>query len=365
MAAKPLHLSWHNPVQVEFGSGCRHQLPTNQPVVVLADRGAVSVADEAQLMERLGTQCVVWHWIPGNLATVKLAQAICKALWPVMDVYPQATVVAIGGGTALDLAKVLRYRLAQADPTQWANCWRTNTVPTFAVRHALWLLPTTAGTGSEVTRWATLWDADVQTPVKLSWAPGDGYAERAWVDPELCASCPERVTRDCGLDALSHALEAIWNHRATAWTNAIAVHAARTVLQSLPRALKDLHDVQSRDQLSHASLLAGLAMSQTQTALAHALSYDLTLQEGLAHGEACAVWLPMAWELSLGASPDSDLALSRVFDCSAEEGAQRLRNWLEAMNVQHRELRGGHSGESTLSREMRSNRGRNFIAAEQ
>jgi alcohol dehydrogenase class IV len=279
----------------------------------------------------------------------------------VLQAHPQATVLAIGGGSTLDLAKVLRYRMEHTALA--AAHWRTNTLPQAVQRHPLWLVPTTAGTGSEVTRWATLWDTDIAVPAKLSWAPADGYAEQAWVDPELSHSCPLRQSRDCALDTLAHALESLWNRNSSPVSEALALDAARLVIATLPDLLDQTGKLDARTALAHASLLAGMAMSHTQTALAHALSYDLTLNEQMPHGEACAVWLPMAWELAVGVTSTCDAALARVFGVPAGEGAQQLRDWLHALGIAPRDLRETPAGRATLEQEMRSARGRNFIAS--
>jgi alcohol dehydrogenase class IV len=106
-----------------------------------------------------------------------------------------------------------------------------------------------------------------------------------------------------------------------------------------------------------------MAMSHTQTALAHALSYELTLNEEMPHGEACAVWLPMVWDLALGATPACDAALAHVFAVPAADGVQCLGNWLHTLGITPRDLRETSDGRGTLQEEMRSARGRNFIAS--
>jgi hypothetical protein len=80
------------------------------------------------------------------------------------------------------------------------------------------------------------------------------------------------------------------------------------------------------------------------------------------HGEACAVWLPMVWELALGATPGCDSALARVFDVPPAEGVHYLRGWLEALGIDLRDLRDSASGRAKLNQEMRSARGKNFYA---
>jgi phosphonate metabolism-associated iron-containing alcohol dehydrogenase len=345
---------------VHWGAGCFQSLTTDGPVVVLADRAALGYEDETSLVERLGSLCKAWSWFRGGLASVEMAQTLCDELWPAMQ-DPQTCIIAIGGGSTLDFAKVLRYRMS--DRAIAAECWRRNTIPEGTQRHPVTLVPTTAGTGSEVTRWATLWDTQIAEPVKLSWSPLNGFAEQAYVDPALTLSCPVRLTRDCALDTLAHALESLWNHHSTPVSEALALEAARLVLSTLPTLLQQPRNLDARIALSHASLLAGLAMSQTQTALAHALSYELTLQEGVPHGEACAVWLPMAWELAVQANAGCNAALARVFACSAAEGATHLRAWLQKLEVQTRDLRDTPQGQALLDIEMRSARGRNFIAS--
>ncbi len=361
MAAPALHLAWSNPVRIHWGAGCFQSLVADAPVVVLADRAALSYENETLLLERLGHHCKGWSWFQGGLASVALAQTLCEEIWPVLRTHPNATVLAIGGGSTLDLAKVLRFRFE--DSRTAADAWRSNQLPASASRHPLWLAPTTAGTGSEVTRWATLWDTEILQPVKLSWSPANGYAEHAFVDVELSWSCPLRHSRDCALDTLSHALEALWNRNASPISEVLALDAARLVIEMLPVLLEQPAKHEARVALARASLLAGMAMSHTQTALAHALSYELTLNEEMPHGEACAVWLPMVWELAMGASPACDTALARVFDVPAAEGVQTLRTWLHQLGIAGRDLRTTAAGRATLDQEMRSARGRNFIAS--
>ena len=95
-------------------------------------------------------------------------------------------------------------------------------------------VPTTAGTGSEVTPWATLWDRTSAQPKKYSLHLNETWPQAALVDPELTLSLPETVTRNSGLDALSHALESIWNVNSNPISDTLAVEAARTVLATLP-----------------------------------------------------------------------------------------------------------------------------------
>lgn len=361
MAASAIHLKWFNPVQVEWQTGLLQTLQVSTPFFVLADPAAVPEAMEADLKSRWGDRCLFWIWQQSELSSLLAAQQLALRLWPLWLQHPDAALLAIGGGTTLDLAKIVRFRLSNANSAP--EIWRANKLPVAHYRHSLWCAPTTSGTGSEVTPWATLWDVDVQTPVKRSWSMPQGFADRALIDPVLTLSCPVQLTRDTALDTLAHALESIWNHKANDLTRPLAIQSAQIVLDTLPSLLDRPHDMLLRQQLSKASLLAGLAMSQTQTALAHALSYDLTLHEKLPHGHACAVWLNMVMDIGAVHSPEVRQALEQIFDCPLNEALLKLATWLKSLGIEPRDLRHTATGQQQLQQALGSARGRNFIGS--
>ena len=115
---------------------------------------------------------------------------------------------------------------------------------------------------------------------KYSLAHPKLYPETAVLDPALTVGAPRELTLATGLDALSHALESIWNVNGNPVSASYAVEAAREIIDTLPRLMQRLDDVDLRARQAHASLLAGLAFSNTKTALAHNISYDITLRSG-------------------------------------------------------------------------------------
>jgi alcohol dehydrogenase class IV len=212
----------------------------------------------------------------------------------------QSVILAVGGGSLMDFAKVLRFWTIV--PNWLYNNINTpvNEIPKNCIKQHLILMPTTSGTGSEVTGTATIWDFNNNK--KHSFFGTQIYADYAIVDPQLTVNAPWELTRDSALDALSHALESIWNRNATMETRQLAIEASKKICLNLQGIKIDSRSMSARLALSHAALLAGQAMAKTQTALAHALSYEDTLNKNISHGYACATWLPVVWQLIINST---------------------------------------------------------------
>jgi alcohol dehydrogenase class IV len=174
------------------------------------------------------------------------------------------------------------------------------------------------------------------------------------------------VTLHSALDALSHGLEAIWNVNANPVSDVLAITAAREILATLPALMQRPGELELRTRVARAALTAGLAFSNTKTALAHSLSYEMTLKHGLPHGLACSFTLPMVLARALGRSPARDEVLARVFDCPLPRAAAMLEDFLEGLGVSTRfESYGVAAGEpERMVRDALAGvRGKNFIGA--
>jgi alcohol dehydrogenase len=200
-------------------------------------------------------------------------------------------IIALGGGSSIDTAKGLARLLSQPDDTTLAAHFREGKRMAVGIRALpVVAIPTTAGTGAEVTPFGTIWDFGIGK--KYSVAGTDLYPAAAILDPELTLDLPEEVTVSSGLDAISHALESTWNRNASPITLGMATKSLQLSLPALRRLRDNLHDAEARSQMMQASLLAGMAISQTRTALAHSISYPLTTKFNLPHGIACSFTLP-------------------------------------------------------------------------
>jgi phosphonate metabolism-associated iron-containing alcohol dehydrogenase len=364
----PSEFCWHQPVALRFGAGCIDDLMSHLArahVIVMAFERAAALGLRQRLSSRLGERLRAWLPVADGLSTMARARFLAEQVWPLAVEGSNTVLLAVGGGTTLDLAKVVRCRPLDGNFDAVAAALRGRAPWPALQPMALWLAPTTAGTGSEVTRWATVWDTDSDAAIKRSLDEPFGYAQRAYIDPTLTLSCPAAVTRDCALDALSHALEAIWNRHANPISDTLALSAARRIVGALPEALAAPQHLPSREALALAALEAGLAFSQTRTALAHALSYALTLEQGTPHGLACALWLPTAWRLAVGRDARVDRLLSRVFGgADAATGEHALLHWLAALGLDPRPAAWGITDAAArVDAALSSPRGRNFIGA--
>jgi phosphonate metabolism-associated iron-containing alcohol dehydrogenase len=323
---------WNLPVAIKFGVGMADhaaQALHGRRVVVLAYAGATRHEHVARLSRTLCDSLIDWLEVPEGLSTMALGRTVASKVWPALARDRQSVLLGLGGGSVMDVAKWLRLRPEDGDPKGLDLLLASSAQPVGWTRHELWLLPTTAGTGSEVTRWSTLWDTDTMPASKRSFDQAYAYADQAVVDPLLSLTCPQPVVLHSALDAFGHCLEVLWNRHRNPTSVMLAVQAAQAIVRALPQALREPHDLGHRTNLSHAALQAGMAFSQTRTAIAHALSYPLTLDQGVAHGAAVAVWLPLAWRMAMGRSTDVDASLQGVWGLPPQAGLQRMHDWFK------------------------------------
>jgi alcohol dehydrogenase len=221
------------------------------------------------------------------------------------------TIVGLGGGSALDTAKVLRLALAGGAAFDLRAALVPDAAPEpLPVRFIA--VPTTAGTGSEVTPTATVWDEATRTKHSVG-GPGL-FPDVAIVDPELTYDLPWRETLSTGLDAYSQCHEAIWNRNAIPETTELADLGIALVPPALRALRANLEDPGARAAMAEAALLSGLAISHTRTGLAHSMSYPITARRGVPHGLACALVLPAVLAFTLGTDDERVRAVRDLFD---------------------------------------------------
>lgn len=196
-------------------------------------------------------------------------------------------IIGLGGGSALDLAKLAAVLSShEGEVKDYLNLSAIRSIQHPGLPKIL--MPTTSGTGSEVTNIAVLSLGHTKDAVVHDYLLPDA----AVVEPELTLSVPAKITAATGLDALTHAIEAYLSRYANPVSDALALQAIRLGSRSLIQAVRDGRNRQARSDLSAASHLAGIAFSQAGVGGVHALAYPLGGQFHVAHGEANAVLLP-------------------------------------------------------------------------
>ncbi|MBS7649285.1 MAG: iron-containing alcohol dehydrogenase [Candidatus Bathyarchaeia archaeon] len=200
-------------------------------------------------------------------------------------------VIGVGGGSVLDMAKVASIAVTNSGPM------RKYVGVNLVVKPGLpkILMPTTAGTGSEVTSVAviTLLDEEAKSAIISPYMISD----IAIVDPKLTYTMPKKITASTGLDALSHALEALMAVNASPLTDSLALQSIRIIVKCLPDAYKT-GDVKSRFGMSLGSLMAGIAFANSWVCLGHALAYSFSVTYKIPHGISCGLSLPYAFKFN-------------------------------------------------------------------
>jgi phosphonate metabolism-associated iron-containing alcohol dehydrogenase len=269
-------------------------------------------------------------------------------------------IIALGGGSVIDAAKVLASSNNGFGPVR--EYLETTRGEDKLGAYPIIAIPTTAGTGSEVTKWATVWDTESQKKYSLSLQTL--YPTHAIIDPELMLELPKALTISTGLDALSHALESIWNRNSNPVSANHAVFAATEIIAVLPKLVNDLDNLELRSRIAKASLFAGLAFSNTRTALAHSVSYPITLKYKVPHGLACSFSLPMVLASVIGEDNNCDNNLRRIFGDDLNRAVKELDRFINDLEVSTKASSYGVQSEEwkeLLTLALAGERGQNFI----
>jgi alcohol dehydrogenase len=305
------------PTRVLFGRGIAGQAGVQAArfgapkVMVVTDPGVAAAGLLAPVIDRLtgaGLQVLDFRQVEPNprdidcLAGAQLARGAGVGAF-----------VAVGGGSAIDSAKCISLLLANGGhPRDWEDfgALRADPLPVLAI-------PTTAGTGSEVSPSAVI--TDTVRKKKMNLFDLRNCPRVALVDPDLTTTCPPSLTAAAGLDALSHAIDALHGRLATPASDALALEGARLVAQYIRRAFAHPGDVEARCGMAQGSLVAGLAVGLTDVAGAHCLAEAIGGQYGHPHGYCCARSLPPIMEYNLPASSEQYARLAAAFGIEREQ----------------------------------------------
>ena len=261
--------------QVHFGEGSLKRLadmPYKRVLVItdpfVVESGMIDLITGP--LEKGEAQYEIYSNVVPDAPVDKIADGVKKFLQ-----YRPDALVAVGGGSAIDSSKAIR---------EFASRMGADThIPLIAI-------PTTSGTGSEVTQFAVVTDS--KTGVKIPLIDESLMPDIAILDPELVKSAPPFITADTGMDVITHAIEAYVSETASDCSDCLAEKAMELAFEYLPKAYRNGYDIKARDKMHRASCLAGMAFSLVNLGLNHGIAHALGAIFHIPHGRANALVLP-------------------------------------------------------------------------
>ena len=261
--------------KINFGQGALDRLLqfTNERVLIIADPFVVSSGLIRQVTDRLAKTAVVYDVFQDVVPDPPIDKIISgvRQLFKFRPDY----ILALGGGSAIDLAKGVRKFASEMEPEYQVK---------------LFAIPTTSGTGSEVTSFAVITDPQEHRKYPLS--AEDMLPDEAILDEELVRSVPASITADTGMDVMTHAIEAYVSINNNEFSGALAEKSVEICGQFLLRSYADNNDTHARRKMHIASCLAGLAFNSASLGLVHGMAHQLGAKFHIPHGRANAIVLP-------------------------------------------------------------------------
>tara|TARA_B100000780_G_C21126277_1_gene457109 strand:- start:867 stop:1994 length:1128 start_codon:yes stop_codon:yes gene_type:complete len=280
-------MEFYNPVELITGSGVREKIQKEcieKNVLIFCTFSAYKRHKKDNNLNELFTQSniIFEHAFKSNPSLSDILEVSSKYKNKSLDL-----IIGLGGGSSMDIAKIACVSIPAYQKGLNVNDLLSDS-NLFSIISPIDCIqvPTTAGTGSEVTPFATIWDYENQQKKSLNHP--SMFAKKAFIDPDFLCNMPLEITLSTGLDALNQAFESIWNVNANEYTRALSRKAAVLSLKALQSVDENILDGEIRQCLASASLLAGISISQTRTSICHSISYPLTLKYGIPHGMACS-----------------------------------------------------------------------------
>lgn len=212
----------------------------------------------------------------------------------VMKRYKPDLIIALGGGSPMDAAKTMWICYENPQINALADILPPKSIPKLRKKARLVCIPSTSGTASEVSRSVVI--ADEKTKIKYGIGNMELIPDIAICDPEVTASMPPKITAETGLDALTHAIEAYLSRRANYISDVFAVQAVKDIFKYLPKTYNEGTNLDYREKMLNASLIAGLAFTNVSLGIVHSMAHTLGSCFGIPHGLANAIILPYVIE---------------------------------------------------------------------
>ncbi|MCZ7575186.1 MAG: iron-containing alcohol dehydrogenase [Ardenticatenaceae bacterium] len=256
-----------------------------------------------------------------------------------MAEYQPEWVIGLGGGSSMDAAKAAWFLYERPD----VDLGAINPFEAFGLRAKARLItiPTTSGTGADVTQGVVLTDHDMQCKIVL--ATRELQADIAIVDPSLVMELPAQITADTGIDVLTHAVEAYTCTWHNDFTDGLCLKAIELVFTYLPRAYADGTDAEAREHMHNAATIAGLAITNAMVALAHSLAHSLGGVFHTPHGRTVGAFLPYTIEFTANAGSSRYGEIARFLHLPANDELEGAASFVTAFRELQARIRQPHS----------------------
>lgn len=303
------------PSKLVFGTGCMKQfcedyiaLGYKRLYIVTQPIIRPAIADAEAALKAAGVELAFYEDIAAEPTVNDFKKALAKA-----EEFGADSVLGVGGGSVLDVAKLVATLIGSEQQVE--DLFGIG----FVAKRGVWFacVPTTAGTGSEVSPNAILLDErdngkkGIVSPYLMTNA--------AYIDPQLTWTVPAKVTADTGIDALTHCIEAYTNKFAHPMIDLYALEGIRLISQNIKRAVENGKDLEAREALALGSMYGGMCLGPVNTAAVHALAYPIGGEYHISHGASNAVLLAKVMQFNMQANVEKYAKIAIA--CGCEPGA--------------------------------------------
>lgn len=275
-----------------------------------------------ELLKKAGIESIIIDGVEPNPSVKTVVEGGKK-----MAEFSPDWIVAIGGGSALDAAKVM-WCFYEHPSISFEDIIPVGAMPALRTKARLICIPSTSGTASEITAFSVITDTD--NHIKYPIVAADMVPDIAILDPALPACMPPHITANTGMDVFAHAIEAFASTAATSFTDPYAIEALRLVIQYLPKAYADGKDMEARAHMHNASTLAGMAFTNASLGLVHSLAHKIGGEFGVTHGLANAILMPYIIDFNRKFSDKYSLAEKRL---GVKDIAEEVRILNKKLNI--------------------------------
>jgi alcohol dehydrogenase class IV len=295
-----------NPGKLIFGPNSLNELTreisSKEVPFIVTDKGVINAGIFKKVTEVLDGAGIRYHYFDG-IEPDPPFEIVEKAAAAYQD-KGCTLVIGLGGGSSIDGAKGVSLRVSQKGNLREYGAGK----PIEGMLAPIYAIPTTAGTGAEVSGVAVI--TDRENKIKMVMRGTQLIPKTVILDPELLSSIPPRVAAETGADALSHAVESYVSLNSQVITELFALSAIRLIARYLRRMVANPGNIETTGQMLLASCLAGLSFSNAGLGLVHSLAHPVGAYYHLSHGLSCALYLPIVMDFNLPTCPEKFVSIA-------------------------------------------------------